>query len=291
MSYSRQVLLPEDLKGAKTMKNIVSRVIVCVLALLVLSRAETLPIIPTETISSGGSSLVLKVDDATVFRRPFSLDLTIDGQSLLVFSSQPTDRLGGFHHLHGGGPGTHIEPNQIHLAGPLVGSSGLRGGVVYTLTRTGSVSRVTEKVDVASTVSATIKWTGLGANPFTLGDTFATRHGFSNAAALPSPDLTGWQIAGTTLVFSQTGSLVDGPPFAPVSILPVVSFTGFNPFDQNVSVTGCTMAAPCQITMVTELNISRLPPVIEWTLVLLIIVLVLLGAAGLLAWRRRSQRR
>jgi hypothetical protein len=50
-----------DLGGAKTMKNMASRLIVCGVGLLVLPRAETPPIIPTETISSGSSSLVLKV--------------------------------------------------------------------------------------------------------------------------------------------------------------------------------------------------------------------------------------
>lgn len=272
------------------MKNTASRLIVCVVALFVLPRAEALPIIPTDSVSSGSSRLVLKVDDATVFRRPFSLDLTIDGQNLLVYSSQPTDQLGGFHHLHGGGPGSHIDSNQIHVAGSLVGSPGLRGGVAYTLTRTGLVSRVTEKVDITITANATINLTGLGANPFTLGDVFATRHGFTNAAALPSPDLSGWQVSGTTLVFSQTGSLVDGPPYAPVSIVPIVSFNGFNPFNQSISVTGCTMAAPCEVTMITELNITK-APVIEWTLVPLLILLIALAATiGMLTWRRRNQR-
>src|SRR5262249_27408023 len=84
------------------------RLMVCAFVLSVAPRAQSLPIIATETITSGGSSLVLKVDDASVFRRPFTLDLTIDGQTLLVYSSQPTDQLGAFHHLHKGGAGTHI---------------------------------------------------------------------------------------------------------------------------------------------------------------------------------------
>lgn len=273
------------------MKPAASRLLVGLISLAVGCGAQALPIVPTDTIASGGSSLVLKVDDAAVYRRPFTLDLTIDGRNLIVYSSQPADQIGSFHHLHKGGAGTHIESNQIHLGGSLVGTAGTRSGLVYTLTRTGELSRLTEKVDLVFTTGTTFRLTGLGASQWTLGDTFATRHGYSNAAALPTPDLSGWEVTGSTLVFSQTGSLVEGPPYAPFSMPPVVAFNGFNTFDRNFSVTGCSATTPCQVTMITELNITRVP-LFDLIVVVVVILLVLLaGGAAFSTMRRRRAAR
>ena len=72
--------------------------------------------------------------------------------------------------------------------------------------------------------------------------------------SLEVPDLTGLDITGTTVAFFVSGSIAE-PPFAGagVTVLPVLSFSGFNPlFNQSF-----TLPAGATLTMITELRVAK----------------------------------
>jgi hypothetical protein len=92
-------------------------------------------------------------------------------------------------------------------------------------------------------------------------------------------------VTGTTTIYyqgnSQTGSLTVAP-FAPLTVLPVVSFTGFNPLlNQNLN-----LPAGATLTMVTELKVEKEPlPTLVWWVVAAIALALGLGLVV-----RRSRR-
>ena len=151
------------------------------------------------------------------------------------------------------------------------------GGVVYTVNGAAAgsgVSRLTEKLDIhnQSGNAVTLQLAGLGFKP--------------TQAALEVPDLSGLDLQGTTMVFfygnAQTDSFTT-PPFAPVMVLPAVSFSGFNPlFNQNLG-----LPAGARMTMVTELKVAPAPillvPIWLW--------IVLLSVAALSVWALRRRKR
>lgn len=84
----------------------------------------------------------------------------------------------------------------------------------------------------------------------------------------------------------QTGFITD-PPFAPVTVQPVVSFSGFNPlFNQSSN-----LPAGAVLTMVTEIKvepgIAWVPTLVFW---IMLATAVLATAAGTVVWRRRRSR-
>ena len=81
-------------------------------------------------------------------------------------------------------------------------------------------------------------------------------------AALEVPDFTGLKVTGTTVTYFQgnarTGSLTE-PPFAPVTVRPVASFSGFNPLlNQSFN-----LPAGAVLTMFTELKVEN-APLLTW---------------------------
>ena len=241
----------------------------------------------SETVTDQNASLKFTIDEPTAnlnvpsdpVQLPRTVEWTVDGRRILVYPSSPLTFL-DIGHLH---TNAHVGANQIHGQGPMLGfgtnsaTGTVTGGVVYTVsggTAGSGVSRITEKVDVHNkTASAqNVLLAGFGFKP--------------TQAALEVPDLSGLVVTGTTvMVFqgnTQTGSLTDAP-FAPVTVLPVVSFTGFNPLlNQSLS-----LPAGAMLTMVTELKVERAPLFTLITVVWLIAVLVLAGGAAALVLRKR----
>lgn len=243
------------------------------------------------TIMDNNSSLKFTIDDPGFnlgvpndpVQLPRTLEWTVDGRRILVYPSGPSTFL-DIGHIHFD---AHVAANQIHAQGPLLGygtgatAGTVTGGIVYTVnggTSGNGISRISEKVDVRNNTSGALSLSlaGLGFKP--------------TQASLEVPDLTGLNISGTTVVFfqgnPQTVSLTD-PPFAPVTVLPVVSFSGFNPlFNQSFS-----LPAGAFLTMTTELKVTRSATLMAlpafW---LLAAAIVLATAMGTVIWRRRSQR-
>lgn len=208
------------------------------------------------TITDNNSSLKFTRDDPQFFlgnpgdpmQLPRTIEWTVDGRRILVYPSGPSTFL-DISHLHSA---AHVGANQMHAQGPMIGydtspSAGtVTGGIVYTVEggAAGSgISRIWEKVDIHNKTSAAISLslTGLGFRP--------TR------ASLEVPDLSGLTIHGMTMAIvqgnTQAGSITD-PPFAPVTVFPVVSFTGFNPLVNK----SFSLPAGAVMTMVTELRIG-----------------------------------
>jgi len=178
---------------------------------------------------------------------PRTIEWTVEGRRILVYPSVPLTFL-DIAHLHSSG---HVATNQVHAQGPMLGyatgatTGTVTGGIVYTVNgdATGSgAARITEKVDIANKGSGTVplNLSGMGWKP-----PENPAHG-----PLEIPDLSGLNITGTTTVFIQAGSITDGPPYAPVTVLPVAAFSGFNPFRQNVD-----LPAGSTLTMITELKL------------------------------------
>jgi hypothetical protein len=240
------------------------------------------------TITDQNSSLKFSIDDPTSnlnlpsdpVQLPRTVEWTVDGRRILVYPSSPLTFL-DIGHIHSG---AHVGANQIHAQGPLLGSGTgattgtVTGGVVYSVnggTSGSGVSRISEKVDIHNKTGAPLSLllAGLGFKP--------------TQAALEVPDLSGLSVTGTTVIFfqgtAQTDSLTD-PPFAPLTVLPVVSFSGFNPLlNQNLS-----LPAGAVLTMVTELKVAPAPwfTVTIWWLVAAIVLAV---PIAMLAWRRRRR--
>ena len=202
----------------------------------------------TYTIDNAGSNLGQPSDPVQL---PRKVEWTVDGRRILVYPSGPSTFL-DIGHLH---PGAHVNANQIHAQGPMLGHStgpmagSVLGGVVYTV-KGGSAGRstITEKLDIHNRSSAALPLSlaGFGFKP--------------TQASLEVPDHTGLNLVGTTIVFfqgnAQTNSFTESP-FGPVTILPVVSFNGFNPmFNQSLS-----LPAGARMTMITELKVG--PPLIH----------------------------
>ncbi len=201
----------------------------------------------TYTIDNPGSNLNQPSDPVQL---PRKVEWTVDGRRILVYPSGPSTFL-DIGHLH---PGAHVNANQIHAQGPMLGHStgamtgSVLGGVVYTV-KGGSAGRstITEKVDIHNRSSSALALTLAG-------------FGFkSPQAALEVPDHTGLNLIGTTVVFfqgnTQTNSFTEAP-FGPVTILPIVSFKGFNPMlNQSLS-----LPAGARMTMITELKVG--PPLL-----------------------------
>jgi hypothetical protein len=229
------------------------------------------------TVSDQNSSLKFTVDDIAHLAR--TVEWTVDGRRILVYPSSPLMFVDVGGHMH---TGSHVGANQVHAQGTLLGSQTspniVTGGVVYTVSggAAGSgVSRISEKVDLHNTSAGTVSvlLTGLGFK--------------SPQAALEVPDLSGLTVTGTTVVFHQGNAVaasITEPPFAPVTVLPVVSFSGFNPLLNQPLV----VPSGARLTLVSELKVAPAPLFTVITVVWLLLVLLAAGAAALV-WRRRQQ--
>jgi hypothetical protein len=215
----------------------------------------------SETVTEGNSSLKVTIDPA-IYNLPGTasnpvqllrtLEWTVDGRRILVYPSSPSNTL-DIGHFHGN---LHVAAPQLHAQGPLLGfgtgteAGTVTGGVVYTVDggAPGSgASRISEKVDILNKTSTplTLSLAGMGYK--------------SPQPALEVPDYSGLVVSGTTVVFTQgrTGatSITDrtAGAFAPVTVLPVVTFQGFNPLlNQNFTIPGGGT-----LTMITELTVTR----------------------------------
>lgn len=239
------------------------------------------------TITDHNSSLKFTRDDPTSnlgqpsdpVQLPRTLEWTVDGRRILVYPSGPSTFL-DIGHLHGD---AHVTANQMHAQGPMLGfgtgamTGNVTGGIVYTVeggAEGSGISRMWEKVDIINKTSGNISMSlaGLGFKP--------------TQAALEVPDLSGLTVTGRTVVFhqgsTQAVSITD-PPFGPVMVLPVVSFTGFNPlFNQSFS-----LPPGATLSMITELKVAR-----TLTLVANPVFWILLAALGIttaVVWRRRAR--
>jgi hypothetical protein len=211
------------------------------------------------TVSDGSSQLTYTIDNAgsnlgqpsDPVQLPRTIEWTVAGRRILVYPSGPSTLL-DIGHLH---PGAHVNANQIHAQGPMLGhgtgpmAGNVLGGVVYTV-KGGSAGRstITEKLDIHNRTGSALSLSlaGFGFKP--------------TQPALEVPDHTGLNLVGATIVFfqgnAQTNSFTESP-FGPVTILPVVSFKGFNPMrNQNLS-----LPAGARLTMITELKVG--PPLIQ----------------------------
>jgi hypothetical protein len=201
-------------------------------------------------VSDDNSTLSVNIDDNNVAHFPRKLQWNVNGKEIVVYPSNPSGFLDvGHSHF-----GFHVGPNQIHLQGPLFGLTGVTGGVVYTLDgATGSTSTLSEKVDVRNRSGGPVDvpLVGLGA-------------WFPNTANLPAPNLDGFIVTGTTVVSVQgntmAASLIDGPPYAPFTLLPVVSFTGLNPLSNQ----SFSLPDGATLTMITELKALDIRPFLEF---------------------------
>ncbi|WP_292932285.1 hypothetical protein [Noviherbaspirillum sp.] len=211
------------------------------------------------TVSDDNSSLKFNRDDPVFnlgvpsdpVQLPRTLEWTVDGRRILVYPSGPSILL-DIGHLH---PDSHVGANQMHAQGPMLGygtgatAGTVTGGVVYAVDggAPGSgESTIREKADIINKTSEPLQVSlaGLGFKP--------------TQENLEVPDLKGLSITGTTTVFYQgsiaAGTSITDPPFGPVAVLPVVSFSGFNPLlNQNVS-----LPAGATLTMITELKVKSL---------------------------------
>lgn len=212
---------------------------------------------------------------------PRTVEWTVDGRRILVYPSGPFTFV-DVGHIH---PGLHVAGNQLHAQGPVLGygtgsmTGSVVGGAVYSVhggAAGSGTSRITEKIDIHNKTGGAVSMSlaGMGFKP--------------PQAALEVPDLSGLTVTGTTVVYTQgnpqTSSLTQAP-FAPLTVLPVVSFTGFNPLlNQNLN-----LPAGATLTMVTELKVERAP--LQLTLVWLVLLVVLAVFATAMVARRRSRGR
>lgn len=208
-----------------------------------------------ETIGDENSTLELTL--TTPVELPRTLEWTVDGRRILVYPSGPGHLLDVYvHRPHGDG---HVDMNQMHTQGTLLGYEGVFGGIVYTVDggEPGSgASRISEKVDLFNATNAPVSLSlyGMGFRP--------TREGFA------VPDLRGLRIIGTTAVFTQGEDdrpsiifpIATPPYYAPLTVLPIISFSGFNPlFNHDI-----TLEPGATLTMITELKVGwPSPPVVD----------------------------
>ena len=260
-------------------------------ALLVAAMLGLIPLASraaSETITDQNSSLKFSIDDPIFnlnvpndpVQLPRTVEWTVDGRRILVYPSSPLTFV-DIGHIH---KGLHVGASQIHAQGPLLGfgtggsmSGTVTGGVVYSVSGGASgsgVSRISEKVDIHNKTGAAIPLSlaGLGFKP--------------PQAALEVPDLSGVTVTGTTVIVFQGTAVTDSltePPFAPVTVLPVTSFTGFNPLlNQSFS-----LPAGALLTMVTELKVEP-APLLTITTIWWLVALAALGAPlVVMASRRR----
>jgi hypothetical protein len=227
------------------------------------------------TIDEPGSNLGAPNDPVQL---PRKLEWTVDGRRILVYPSGPFTFV-DVGHLHAG---LHVAAHQMHAQGPMLGygtggmTGTVLGGTVYSVhggAAGSGISRISEKIDIHNKSGGAVSMSlaGMGYKP--------------PQAALEVPDYAGLSVTGTTTIYyqgnPQTGSLTEAP-FAPVTVLPVVSFTGFNPLlNQNLN-----LPAGARLTMVTELKVERLPllVIVTWLLVAIAV------AAGLGFAVKRSDR-
>lgn len=243
--------------GASPCKTPHTRGSLCLATMLTLG--PCLALADAVTASDDNSSIEFTTDDPEFnlgvpndpVQLPRTIEWTVDGRRILVYPSGPSTLL-DIGHLH---PDAHVADNQIHAQGPMLGygtganTGTVTGGVVYAVEGGASgsrVSRIWEKVDIVNKTSEAlpVSLTGMGFKP--------------TQASLEVPDLTGLNLTGTTTVFYQgstaAGTSITDPPFGPVTVLPVVSFSGFNPlFNQSLS-----LPAGATLTMITELKVKAL---------------------------------
>jgi hypothetical protein len=244
------------------------------------------------SITDNNSTLKFTRDDPTAnlgtpadpVQLPRKIEWTVDGRRILVYPSSPATFV-DVGHLH---PGAHVRLNQIHAQGPLLDfatgpgqSDGtVTGGIVYSVDggAAGSgTSRISEKVDIHNKTAGNVSvlLAGMGFKP--------------TQASLEVPDLTGLEVTGTTLMFvhgnAQTDTFTEPPTFAPLTVMPVVAFSGFNPL-LNQSL---TLPAGAYLTMVTELKVARTAPVLT-ILAWLILAVIVLGTGAMLMRRRTPAR-
>jgi hypothetical protein len=184
-------------------------------------------------------------------RLPRKIEWTVDGRTILVYPSGPWSFV-DVEHFHGG---AHVGTQQMHAQGPMLGHAtpssdgSVTGGAIYTVEggAPGSgTSRLVEKVDIHNKTAGnlTVSLTGMGFKP--------------TSASLPVPDYSGIDVKGTTVVFFQGNAAkysisdISPPGFPPLTVRPVVSFTGFNPL------LGQSFTVPpgAVLTMITELNVK-----------------------------------
>jgi len=255
------------------------------LAALVLAAPCVAHAWPPLTITDQNSSLTYTTDEPGAnfnqpndpVQLPRKVEWTVDGRRILVYPSGPSTFL-DIGHLHAD---AHVAANQMHAQGPMMGhgtgatSGDVVGAVVYTLSGAAAgsgASRITEKVDIHNKTAGALSLSlaGLGFKP--------------TQAALEVPDLSGLDLSGTTVVFFQGNATTNSftePPFAPITVLPMVNFSGFNPlFNQNLS-----LPAGARLTMITELRVTP-PPLVLTTTILWILLAVVLGGAAAYAAAR-----
>jgi hypothetical protein len=236
----------------------------------------------TYTIDEPGFNLV-QPDGSPQPNNPVQLPRTVewrvDGRRILVYPSGPSTFL-DIGHLH---TDAHVAANQMHAQGPIIGygtgalTGNVVGGVVYTIhggAAGSGRSRISEKVDIHNKTGGDVQLSlaGFGFKP--------------TQAALEVPDLSGLNLSGSTIVFyqgnAQTATLTEPPQFAPVTVLPAVTFSGFNPlFNQTI-----TLPAGARMTMVTELKVEPAP-----VLILVWILVALLAATALALWSGARRRK
>ncbi|WP_280155546.1 hypothetical protein [Piscinibacter sp. XHJ-5] len=212
------------------------------------------------TVSDNNSAVKVTRDPAIYFgygpsdplRLPRKIEWTVDGRTILVYPSGPWGFI-DIEHFHGG---AHVAAHQLHAQGPMLGyattttEGTVTGGAIYTVEggAAGSgTSRLVEKVDIHNKTGANlaVSLTGMGFKP--------------TQASLPVPDYSGLDVTGTTVVFFQGNetkySIADmSPPgFPPLTVRPVVSFSGFNPLLNQ----SFTIPPGAVLTMITELNVKR----------------------------------
>lgn len=212
---------------------------------------------------------------------PRTVEWTVDGRRILVYPSGPWTFV-DVSHLHGD---AHVGGNQIHAQGPMLGfatspSAGtVTGGAVYSVTggAAGSgFSRISEKVDIHNKTGGaiTVHWGGMGYKP--------------TQASLEVPDLSGLTVEGVTVAYFQGNagaSVFTDPPYPPLTVLPAVHFTGFNPKMSEA----LQLPAGATLTVITELKVGE-PVQFQLVTVFVAALLVLLSAGGAwAAWRRRRK--
>lgn len=220
------------------------------------------------TLTDRNSSLKVAVDPpiynlytaSDPVQLPRRLEWTVGGRAITVYPSSPWN-LVDVDHFH---IDAHVGEEQIHAQGPMLGyatgplAGTVTGGAVYTVDGASPLiggSRIVEKVDIHNRTGAplNLSLTGMGYKPL-------------NANA-PVPDYSGLEVDGTTTVFFQgndaTYSIADltpGAGFPPSEVLPIVSFSGFNPMVNRPFV----LPAGGVLTMITELKIPpRLLPLCD----------------------------
>ena len=212
----------------------------------------------TESVTDQNASLTFVTSDPFNINAPTDpvsipqrLEWVVDGRKIVVYPSNPLVYLDFSDHLHDSG---HVGSHQIHAQGPMLGyATGVTGGVVYSVVGDASgsgISRISEKVDIRNTTNEAISLTvvGMGWKPT----------GGAHQRNLEVPDLSGLNVRGTTLVFiqgqGQATSIIDSP-FAPVTVFPATTFSGFNTQTQKIS-----LAAGATMTLITEINVGDPPP-------------------------------